>query len=74
LKKTTVLDRLKKKVFCIRGAAILLSAFNKGAEGARFYFLKERQKIGKYASPEESAQCPKADAVIRSASAIIGGR
>jgi RecB family exonuclease len=57
LKKTTVLERFKEKgVLHPAAQLIIYQHFNKEAQGARFYFLKEPSKDREIAlPPEESA-------------------
>ena len=74
--KTTVLERFKEKgVLHPAAQLIIYQHFNKDAEGARFYFLKEPSKDREIAlPPEESAE---AEALMLSIKenldAIIGG-
>jgi RecB family exonuclease len=57
LKKTTVLERFKEKGIMHPAAQLIIyQHFNKEAQGARFYFLKEPSKDREIAlPPEESA-------------------
>jgi CRISPR/Cas system-associated exonuclease Cas4 (RecB family) len=76
LKKTTVLDRFKEKGILHPAAQLIIyQHFNKGAEGARFYFLKEPSKDREIAlPPEESANAQELMLAIKERlDAIIGG-
>jgi CRISPR/Cas system-associated exonuclease Cas4 (RecB family) len=75
-KKSTVLDRFKEKgVLHPAAQLIIYQHFNKGAEGARFYFLKEPSKDREIAlPPEESANAQELMLAIKERlDAIIGG-
>jgi CRISPR/Cas system-associated exonuclease Cas4 (RecB family) len=76
LKKTTVLDRFKEKGILHPAAQLIIyQHFNKGAEGARFYFLKEPSKDREIAlPPEESANAQELMLAIKERlDAIIDG-
>jgi CRISPR/Cas system-associated exonuclease Cas4 (RecB family) len=65
--KTTVLQRFKEKgVLHPAAQLIIYQHFNKEAEGARFYFLKEPSKEREIAlTPEESAEAEELMLVIK---------
>ncbi|HAR50231.1 MAG TPA: hypothetical protein DCR81_09090, partial [Smithella sp.] len=74
--KTTVLERFKEKgVLHPAAQLIIYQHFNKDAEGARFYFLKEPSKDREIAlPPEESAEAEALMLAIKeNLDAIIGG-
>jgi RecB family exonuclease len=76
LKKTTVLERFKEKgVLHPAAQLIIYQHFNKEAQGARFYFLKEPSKDREIAlPPEESANAQELMLAIKERlDAIIGG-
>jgi CRISPR/Cas system-associated exonuclease Cas4 (RecB family) len=76
LKKTTVLERFKEKgVLHPAAQLIIYQHFNKEAQGARFYFLKEPSKDREIAlPPEESANAEALMLAIRERlDAIIDG-
>jgi CRISPR/Cas system-associated exonuclease Cas4 (RecB family) len=76
LKKTTVLERFKEKgVMHPAAQLIIYQHFNKEAQGARFYFLKEPSKDREIAlPPEESANAEALMLAIRERlDAIIDG-
>ena len=75
-KKSTVLDRFKEKgVLHPAAQLIIYQHFNKGAQGARFYFLKEPSKEREVELPaEESAKAQELMLAIKERlDAIIGG-
>jgi len=75
-KKSTVLERFKEKgVLHPAAQLIIYKHFNKGAQGARFYFLKEPSKDREIAlPPEESANAEDLMLAIKERlDAIIGG-
>jgi CRISPR/Cas system-associated exonuclease Cas4 (RecB family) len=75
-KKSTVLDCFKEKGFLHPAAQLIIyQHFNKGVQGARFYFLKEPSKERKIELPtEESAKAQELMLAIKERlDAIIGG-
>jgi RecB family exonuclease len=75
-RKSTVLERFKEKgVLHPAAQLIIYQHFNKEAQGARFYFLKEPSKEREIELPaEESAQAPDLMLAIKERlDAIIGG-
>jgi CRISPR/Cas system-associated exonuclease Cas4 (RecB family) len=75
-RKSTVLDRFKEKgVLHPAAQLIIYQHFNKGAQGARFYFLKEPSKEREIALPaEEIAKAQELMLAIKERlDAIIGG-
>jgi len=75
-KKSTVLERFKEKgVLHPAAQLIIYQHFNKGAQGARFYFLKEPTKDREIAlTPEQSAEAEALMLAIKERlDVIIGG-
>jgi RecB family exonuclease len=75
-KKSTALERFKEKGILHPAAQLIIyQHFNKGAQGARFYFLKEPTKDREIAlPPEESANAEALMLAIKERlDAIIGG-
>ncbi|MCK7515625.1 MAG: hypothetical protein MZV70_74375 [Desulfobacterales bacterium] len=74
--ETTVLERFKEKGILHPAAQLMIyQHFNKGAEGARFYFLKEPSKDREIELPaEEIAEADELMLAIKERlDAIIGG-